>query len=155
MLSSAWDCIMFIFSMTLPVSQFPPLQSEDESSPLWYCWGVSTHRVRSRLLGQEQTLNKPELQASSLQPFPKTYNKTSLPVVRTFKKQNNNVYGGCAQVCVVAHEIQEGHWSPWNWSYRWLWAARSVCCEPNSRPVEEQCCVVHGWVTSAAQELTF
>lgn len=29
-------------------------------------------------------------------------------------------------VCLVSTEAKRGCWSPWNWSYRWLWTTRWV-----------------------------
>jgi hypothetical protein len=29
----------------------------------------------------------------------------------------------CTTWCPVSVEARRGHWVPWNWSYRWLWAA--------------------------------
>jgi hypothetical protein len=42
-----------------------------------------------------------------------------------------NILPAC--VCLMPREIRGGHQMPWNWSYRWLWAATWVLgTEPKS-----------------------
>lgn len=31
-----------------------------------------------------------------------------------------------SQICLVSEEVRRGHWNPWNWSDRWLFAIRWV-----------------------------
>lgn len=44
----------------------------------------------------------------------------------------------CTPRLWVPEEARRGHWSPWNWNYRWLWIARRGCSELNLSPLEEQ-----------------
>lgn len=37
----------------------------------------------------------------------------------------------CVGVCAVAHSIQRESWIPWSQCYRWLWATRHQCWEPD------------------------
>lgn len=37
----------------------------------------------------------------------------------------------CVWVCAGAHSIQREYWIPWSQCYRWLWATRHQCWEPD------------------------
>lgn len=41
-------------------------------------------------------------------------------------------------VCGHQRRPEQSIWSSWNWSYKWLWAARHECPELNLSPLEEQ-----------------
>lgn len=41
-------------------------------------------------------------------------------------------------VCGCQRRREQNIWIPWNWSYKWLWAARHGCSELNLNSLEEQ-----------------
>ena len=50
----------------------------------------------------------------------------------------------CWLVCVMyvcmgmSEEARRGLWIPWNWTYRWLWAAQCGCWELDLDPLQNQ-----------------
>lgn len=61
----------------------------------------------------------------------------------------NHMYVCGSLVCLVTREARRGHWIPWDWSYRWLWAAMPCgCWESKSGFLEGQC--LNCWAISPA-----